>query len=57
MFPGILPSKDIRREYSHFMSLKLLKNANILTGTIVAIAAADREYYAYPFYIKFEKQK
>jgi CubicO group peptidase (beta-lactamase class C family) len=56
-FPGILPSKDIRREYSHFMCLKLLKNENRLTGTIVAIPAADREYYAYPFYIKLEKQK
>ena len=57
MLPGILPSNDLRREYSHFLSLKLLKNENKLTGTIVALAAANREYYAYPFYIKLEKQK
>ena len=54
--PGILPSSDLRREYSHFLSLKLLKNGNNLSGTVVAIAAAEREYYAHPFYIKLEKQ-
>jgi hypothetical protein len=38
------------------MSLKLYKNGNILSGTIVALAAAEREYYAYPFYIRLEKK-
>ena len=56
MFPGDLPSDDIRHEFSQFMSLKLFKNDNILSGTIVALAAADREYYAYPYYIRLEKQ-
>lgn len=56
MFPGTLPSKDIRKEFSQFMSLKLYKNGNILSGTIVALAAAEREYYAYPFYIRLEKK-
>lgn len=56
MFPGDLPSDDIRHELSQFMSLKLYKNANVLSGTIVAMAAADREYYAYPFYIRLERK-
>ncbi|MDP3311789.1 serine hydrolase [Lutibacter sp.] len=56
MFPGNLPSVDIRHELSQFMSLKLYKDANVLSGTIVAIAAANREYYAYPFYIKLERK-
>ncbi|MBK6266192.1 beta-lactamase family protein [Marivirga sp. S37H4] len=56
MYPGNLPSEDIRQEMSQFMSLKLFKDNNNMTGTIVALAAADREYYAYPFYIKLEKQ-
>lgn len=56
MFPGDLPSKDIRHEFSQFMSLKLIKNGNVLSGTIVALAAADREYYAYPYYIKLIKE-
>ena len=57
MFPGILPVKDIRREFSHFMSLKLLKDGGNLRGTVVAMAAAEREYYAYPFYVELQKQK
>lgn len=56
MFPGNLPANDIRREFSQFMSLKLYKDGNILSGTIVAMAAAEREYYAYPFYIRLEKK-
>ena len=56
MFPGDLPSADLRHELSQFMSLKLYKNVNLLSGTIVAMAAADREYYAYPFYIRLERK-
>ncbi|MGF7141542.1 serine hydrolase domain-containing protein [Roseimarinus sediminis] len=55
MFPGDLPSNDIRHEFSQFLSLKLIKNDNVLSGQIVALAAADREYYAYPYYIRLEK--
>ena len=57
MFPGILPAQDIRREFSHFMSLKLRKEGDTLSGTVVAMAAAEREYYTYPFYIELQKQK
>lgn len=57
MFPGDLPSKDIRHEFSQFMSLKLIKSGNILSGTVVALAAADREYYAYPYYIRLIKEQ
>ncbi|MFC2164852.1 serine hydrolase domain-containing protein [Acidobacteriota bacterium] len=57
MFTGIFPAKDIRREFSHFMSLKLQKKGDRLSGTVVAMAAAEREYYAYPFYIELQKQK
>jgi CubicO group peptidase (beta-lactamase class C family) len=56
MFPGNLPSKDIRREFSQIMSLKLFKSGDRLSGAIVALAAASREYYAYPFYIKLERK-
>jgi CubicO group peptidase (beta-lactamase class C family) len=56
MFPGTLPSKDIRQEFSQIMSLKLYKTGKTLSGTIVALAAADREYYAYPYYIKLDKK-
>jgi hypothetical protein len=56
MFPGTLPSKDIRREFSQILSLKLYKKGKTLSGAIVALAAASREYYAYPFYIKLEKK-
>lgn len=57
MFPGTLPSKDIRKGFSHFMSLKLYKNGNTLSGAVVALAAANREYYAYPFYLKLSKRR
>lgn len=56
MFSGDLPSNDIRHEFSQFLSLKLYKNGNALSGTIVAMAAAKREYYAYPYYICLKKQ-
>lgn len=52
---GNLPSKDIRHEFSQIMSLKLFKKNNSLSGTVVALAAADREYYAYPYYIEMKK--
>jgi CubicO group peptidase (beta-lactamase class C family) len=55
-FPGTLPSKDIRREFSQILSLKLYKKGNVLSGAIVALAAANREYYAYPFRIRLEKK-
>jgi CubicO group peptidase (beta-lactamase class C family) len=57
MFPGILPANGIRRAYSHFMNLKLICQGNKLTGTIVAIPASEREYYAYPYYVQLEKEK
>lgn len=56
MFPGDIPSNDIRHEFSQFMSLKLVKRGNVLSGAIVALAAAEREYYAYPYYIQLEKE-
>lgn len=39
IFPGDLPSVDIRHEFSQFMSLKLYRDANVLPGTITALAA------------------
>ena len=56
MFPGDLPSDDIRHEFSQFMSLKLYKHGDVLSGTISALAAAEKEYYSYPYYIRLEKQ-
>ncbi len=56
LYLGNLPSKDIRHEFSQFLSLKLVKKGNILSGTVVALPAAEREYYAYPYYIKLQKE-
>ena len=56
MYPGNLPSEDIRHEFSQFLSLKLIKKGNMLSGTVVALAASEREYYAYPYYIKLKKE-
>jgi len=56
MYLGNLPSKDIRHEFSQFLSLKLIKKGNMLSGTVVALAASEREYYAYPYYIKLKKE-
>jgi CubicO group peptidase (beta-lactamase class C family) len=56
VYPGDLPSDDIRHEFSQLISMKLHKNDDVLSGTIVALAAAEREYYAYPYYIRLEKE-
>ena len=56
LFPGDLPSDDIRHEFGQLMSLKLLKHGNILSGAIVAFPATDKMIYGYPFYIRLEKQ-
>lgn len=52
---GTLPYEGLRKEYSHLLSLKLYKKDNELTGTIVALPAAEREYYAYPFHVELKK--
>ena len=53
---GTLPYKKLRKEYSHLLSLKLYKHKDKLTGTIVALPAAMREYYAYPFHVELKKE-
>ncbi|MEM6893866.1 MAG: serine hydrolase domain-containing protein [Bacteroidota bacterium] len=53
---GNLPAKAIRKEFPHFLSLKLYRKGNQLTGTIVNLAAAQREYYALPYAISLKKQ-
>lgn len=52
---GKLPASNLRKEFSHLLSFKLLKNGTKLTGTITTLATADREYYAYPYYMQLEK--
>jgi CubicO group peptidase (beta-lactamase class C family) len=52
---GILPVTHLRRQLSHLLILKLLKKNDSLTGFIAAMAAADREYYAYPFFVNLKK--
>jgi CubicO group peptidase (beta-lactamase class C family) len=54
---GILPAGHLRKEFGHLLILKLLKKNNLLTGTITAMAAADREYYAYPFFLDLKKRE
>ena len=56
LFLGELPNEKMRSEHSHLLSLKLLKSGNELNGTIVALAAAEREYYAYPFHVNLVKE-
>ncbi|TYP74388.1 hypothetical protein [Aquimarina intermedia] len=53
---GTVPYKALRKEYSHLLSLKLYLQNERLTGIIIALAAAEREYYAYPFHIDLKKQ-
>ena len=36
--------------------LKLIRIKNKLKGTVVALPAAEREYYAYPFHVELVKQ-
>lgn len=57
LFLGELPFNSLRNEFSHLLSVKLLKNQDKLSGTIVALAAANREYYAYPFHVDLSKSK
>ncbi len=54
---GMLPATHLRKEFSHLLILKLLKKNNLLTGTITAMAAAGREYYAYPFFMNLKKRE
>jgi CubicO group peptidase (beta-lactamase class C family) len=54
---GILPATHLRKEFSHLLILKLLKKNNLLTGTITTMAAANREYYAYPFFMDLKKRE
>jgi len=56
LFLGQLPHPKLRREFSHLLSLKLLKQGNEMRGTVVALAAAQREYYAYPLQITLTKE-
>jgi CubicO group peptidase (beta-lactamase class C family) len=53
---GILPVTHLRRQLSHLLILKLLKKNDSLTGFITTMAAADREYYAYPFFVDLKKK-
>lgn len=53
---GELPVASRRKEYRHILSLKLLRKKQQLSGTITMLAAAPREYYAYPFFIELEKK-
>lgn len=54
---GVLPVKHIRKQLSHLLILKLLKENRSLTGFATLMAAADREYYAYPFYVNLKKKE
>lgn len=54
---GDLPASDVRKQYPHLLSLKLYKTANTLKGTLINMAAAQREYYAHPYYIELKKQR
>ncbi|MEO1652827.1 MAG: serine hydrolase domain-containing protein, partial [Bacteroidota bacterium] len=44
-----LPASHLREGLRHLFSLKLLKQGRRLRGTIIHMAAAEREYYAYPY--------
>jgi CubicO group peptidase (beta-lactamase class C family) len=54
---GMLPAEHLRKELSHLLIIKLLKKNNFLTGFITIMAAADREYYAYPFFVDLKKKE
>lgn len=54
---GTLPAEHLRKELSHLLIIKLLKENRSMTGFITLMAAAEREYYAYPFYINLKKKE
>ena len=54
---GKLPGEHFRNELSHFLTFKLFKEAQKITGTVAYMAAGKREYYAYPYAIHLEKAK
>jgi CubicO group peptidase (beta-lactamase class C family) len=54
---GILPAGNLRRQLSHLLILKLLRKNEFLSGFVTLMAAADREYYAYPFFVDLKKRK
>lgn len=51
---GELPTPDKRR-LPHLLSFKLFKDQDLLKGTIVNMAAAEREYYARPYFIELSR--
>ncbi len=52
---GELPASNKRKDLQHLLSFKLFKDGTKMTGTIVNLAAAHREYYAHPYSIQLEK--
>lgn len=53
---GLLPASNLRKEYNHLLSIKLLRKEDVLTGTIMVLPTAEREYYVYPYHIVLKKQ-
>lgn len=53
---GDLPSDDIRHEHSQLMNVNLYKDGDVLSGFILAIPAAEKMYYSYPYYIRLERK-
>lgn len=54
---GLLPAPDLKKEYNHLLSIKLLRQKNQLNGTIMVLPTAEREYYVYPYQISLTKRE
>jgi len=54
---GVIPATHLRKEFSHLLILKLIKTNDLLKGTINVMAAANREYYSYPFFVNLKKRQ
>lgn len=52
---GELPASDKRKNLQHLFSFKLFKEGTTMTGTIVHLAAAQRQYYGRPYAIQLKK--
>jgi hypothetical protein len=53
--PGTLPAADVAQHDGGYVLLRLLLNGDVLSGTLVAYASAERLEYLYPFAAKFQR--
>ncbi len=57
-FPGTLPSDDIQQHPPQMLVLHLIREGNILSGSVAAYCGGtSKVQYIYPFYVRLERAK